>query len=54
MDPIYAEIAIRRLERMRATGKAGWQNGHPFEIDAPDLVRMPETADGAGVQGSLF
>ena len=54
VDPIYAEIAIRRLERMRATGKAGWQNGHPFEIDAPDLVRMPETADGAGVQGSLF
>ena len=31
LDPIYAEIAIRRLEHLRATGKTGWQNGHPFE-----------------------
>lgn len=31
IDPIYCEIAIRRLERFRATGKTGWQNSHPFE-----------------------
>ncbi len=31
LDPIYCEIAIRRLERFRATGKTGWQNGNPFE-----------------------
>jgi site-specific DNA-methyltransferase (adenine-specific) len=31
IDPIYCEIAIRRLERFRATGKTGWQNGNPFE-----------------------
>ena len=31
IDPIYCEIAIRRLERFRATGKIGWQNGNPFE-----------------------
>lgn len=31
LDPIYAEITIRRLEHLRATGKTGWQNGHPFE-----------------------
>ncbi len=31
LDPIFAEICIRRLERLRETGKTGWQMGHPFE-----------------------
>ena len=31
IDPVYCEIAIRRLERLRRTGKTGWQNGNPFE-----------------------
>jgi DNA modification methylase len=31
IDPLYSEISIRRLERLRTTGKAGWQNGNPFE-----------------------
>ncbi|MEE8405140.1 MAG: DNA methyltransferase, partial [candidate division Zixibacteria bacterium] len=31
LDPIFAEICIRRLERFRETGKTGWQMGHPFE-----------------------
>ena len=31
IDPIYCEIAIRRLERYRQFGLTGWQNGHPFE-----------------------
>ena len=31
IDPIYAEITIRRLERFRDSGKLGWQNGNPFE-----------------------
>ncbi len=31
IDPIYCEITIRRLERLRQTSKLGWQNGHPFE-----------------------
>lgn len=35
IDPIYAEITIRRLERFRASGQLGWQNGHPFEADVP-------------------
>lgn len=30
VDPVYCEIAIRRLERFRATGRTGWQNGNPF------------------------
>lgn len=31
IDPIFAEITIRRLEHFRATGKTGWQNGNPFD-----------------------
>jgi len=30
IDPVFAEISIRRLERYRATGKTGWQWNHPF------------------------
>ncbi len=30
-DPLFCEIAIRRLEHHRRTGQLGWQNGHPFE-----------------------
>ena len=33
INPVYAEIAIRRLERFRQTGKTGWQNGNPFEAE---------------------
>ena len=54
VDPIYAEIVIRRLERMRATGKTGWQNGHPFENDAPGITRAPEPVTETSVQESLF
>lgn len=47
VDPIYAEITIRRLEHFRATGKVGWQNSHPFEseIPVPDSTRSSDTAD---------
>jgi DNA modification methylase len=31
LDPVYCEIAIRRLEHHRITGKTGWQNTNPFE-----------------------
>jgi site-specific DNA-methyltransferase (adenine-specific) len=30
LDPIFAEIMIRRLEHFRATGKSGWQRENPF------------------------
>jgi len=34
IDPIFAELTIRRLERYRETGKTGWQWQNPFpEID---------------------
>lgn len=29
-DPVFAELAIRRLENFRATGKTGWQWRNPF------------------------
>ncbi|MDR3200730.1 MAG: site-specific DNA-methyltransferase [Spirochaetales bacterium] len=29
-DPVFAEISIRRLERLRTTGKTGWQTENPF------------------------
>ncbi len=31
VDPVYAEIMIRRIERYYEIGKEGWQNGNPFE-----------------------
>jgi len=31
---------IRRLERMRTSGKTGWQNGNPFE---KELYGVEET-----------
>jgi len=33
VDPVFCEIAIRRLERFRATGKTGWQNSNPFAAE---------------------
>jgi site-specific DNA-methyltransferase (adenine-specific) len=31
IDPVYCEIAIRRLERFRDIQKTGWQSSNPFE-----------------------
>lgn len=30
IDPVFAEITIRRLEYFRKTGRTGWQWGNPF------------------------
>ncbi len=30
IDPVFCEISIRRLERLREEGKTGWQNSNPF------------------------
>jgi site-specific DNA-methyltransferase (adenine-specific) len=38
LDPIFAEICIRRLERFRKTGKTGWQRGHPFEKEFREML----------------
>ena len=37
IDPIFAEISIRRLERYRSTGKSGWHWENPFPEIIPDL-----------------
>jgi DNA modification methylase len=36
IDPVFAEITIRRLERLRKTGKTGWQWQNPF----PELEKQ--------------
>jgi DNA modification methylase len=43
IDPVFCEMTIRRLEHFRATGKAGWQNGHAFEMDICDPI--PASSD---------
>jgi len=45
IEPIYCEIAIRRLERFRKTDKLGWQNSNPFEneiLDDKELLNYLE------------
>jgi DNA modification methylase len=55
VDPIFCEITIRRLERYRATGKLGWQNGHPFEFQlAPDTPQQQESQPIAKYARSSF
>ncbi|MCG8572836.1 MAG: site-specific DNA-methyltransferase, partial [Spirochaetes bacterium] len=39
LDPVFAELTIRRLERYRETGKTGWQWQNPFpEIDLSNTI----------------
>ncbi len=55
IDPVYCEITIRRLERFRALGRTGWQNGNPFEVELAReaaIVNTPEA--GVTAQTSLF
>jgi site-specific DNA-methyltransferase (adenine-specific) len=42
IDPVYCEVAIRRLERFRQCGKLGWQNSNPFE---QEIARDRELQD---------
>lgn len=46
IDPIFAEITIRRLEHYIKTGKTGWQ----FESSFPDVdaVLQVESEDRMG------
>ncbi|MBI3739822.1 MAG: site-specific DNA-methyltransferase [Chloroflexi bacterium] len=46
IDPIFAEITIRRLEHFRATGETGWQTQSPF----PEVsIEWPSPKDEPGV-----
>ncbi len=43
IDPIFAELSIRRLEHFRSTGKTGWQMENPFESElSEDFDKNPE------------
>ncbi|MGA2065668.1 MAG: site-specific DNA-methyltransferase [Thermoguttaceae bacterium] len=59
IDPLFCEIAIRRLEHYRRTGRLGWQNGHPFEHELPGAVQgqdmVPQVpSPGSCSQATLF
>lgn len=49
IDPVFAEVTIRRLERYRETGKLGWQRKHPFESELlriqPKVAREMATSE---------
>jgi site-specific DNA-methyltransferase (adenine-specific) len=58
-DPVYCEIAIRRLEQFRAKGLLGWQNGNPFEADLASELEGQHVSDSQGdrraaLQPTLF
>jgi site-specific DNA-methyltransferase (adenine-specific) len=56
VDPVYCEIAIRRLEHYRVSGKTGWQNGNAFEKELSSDAELRELAgisDGAEAEAML-
>jgi site-specific DNA-methyltransferase (adenine-specific) len=57
-DPVFAEIAIRRLERFRKTGRAGWQFASPFpEVDieiGSDDTTIGHCNESIALQKTLF
>lgn len=54
IDPVFCEIAIRRLEHFRKTGRTGWQNGHAFENELGSLTTEHQQQDEDQLQGTLF
>ena len=59
IDPIFAELTIRRLEHFRKTGQTGWQQKNPFpEIDMKladdvDTAHLAESPSKTGMQLEL-
>jgi DNA modification methylase len=43
IDPVFCEIAIRRIEHYRRTRRLGWQNSHPFANDIPSEIAQRRT-----------
>ncbi|MBC8527690.1 MAG: site-specific DNA-methyltransferase [Candidatus Cloacimonetes bacterium] len=56
IDPIFAEITIRRFEHLRGTGKTGWQFRNPFpEVKVKLGIENDEKIRPKGVlQKTLF
>jgi hypothetical protein len=40
VDPVFCEIAIRRVEHFRASGKTGWQNSNPFAAEIKEDAEL--------------
>ena len=40
IDPVYCEITVRRLERLRKQKKTGWQNSNPFSEEIKSDKRL--------------
>lgn len=54
IDPIFAEITIRRLEHFRKTGKTGWQFRNPFpEVDIKWGIEETKDKDALGARKPL-
>jgi len=55
VNPIFAEVTIRRLERFRDTDRTGWQAGNPFERELAEMAargiqtEMTETRNRANL-----
>lgn len=59
IDPIFCEITIRRIERFLKTGKLGWQNGNPFEVESTENIELQEflgdkLVEEKSLQATLF
>jgi site-specific DNA-methyltransferase (adenine-specific) len=55
VDPLFAEITIRRLEHFRKTGKTGWQYDNPFpEVPMEALRPEAEEATAAATHRSTL
>jgi site-specific DNA-methyltransferase (adenine-specific) len=53
VDPVFAEITIRRLEHYRRTGRRGWQCDHPFpELASSGGEASEEAGDASDDAGS--
>jgi DNA modification methylase len=53
IDPVFCEIAIRRLERFRTRTKIGWQNSNPFAVEIandPELQRLVDYKGGEDLE----
>jgi site-specific DNA-methyltransferase (adenine-specific) len=54
IDPLFCEVAIRRLEYYRKTGTTGWQNGHAFEHELGAITEKQEAKTNGKKSGFLF
>jgi site-specific DNA-methyltransferase (adenine-specific) len=54
IDPVYCEIAIRRLEHFRQSGRLGWQNSHPFIDDHRNSIELRRCLDDIETQEAFL